>query len=131
MIFNQTADLVLMGVKTQTRRPAKPHDRITIYKASKNRWVKCLFNNQMNRSRYQVGKTYAVQVGRGRKGIGRILVTNLRLEHLEAISHADAIAEGFMSVDEFKETWDRLYPRALITNPKVVVIEFELVKVGR
>jgi len=143
MIFSQTTAQVLSGEKTQTRRPAKPHDRIMRYKESGDHYVKGLYNDQMNRMRFQVGKTYAVQPGRSKQSVGRILLTDIRLENLYDISLPDAMAEGILPQDMkkisyptsflmgFIQTWLRLYPtgteHAWENNPKVVVLEFEVV----
>jgi hypothetical protein len=48
--------------------------------------------------RWVIGKTYAVQPGRGKKQIVRIRILNIRQEHLQDITEADAIAEGCMSL---------------------------------
>jgi hypothetical protein len=143
MIFSETADLVMNGTKTQTRRLAKPHDSIMLFKISTNNYGKGIYNDQMNRMRYQRGKTYAVQPARGTKSIGRILVTDIRLEPLQDISIHDAIAEGILPegikdpeypttyLMGFIKTWMRLYPTgsefSWENNPKVVVLEFERV----
>lgn len=141
MIFSETADLVMDGTKTQTRRVAKTHDRIMRFKQSSDNYTKGIYNDQMKRMRYQVGKTYAVQPGRGAKSIGRIRVINLRIENLMDISIPDAMAEGILPegvkvaqypttwLMGFIKTWMRLYPTgdkfSWENNPKVVVIEFE------
>lgn len=143
MIFSETADLVMSGKKTQTRRPAKEHDRIMRWKESGSSFSKGVYNDQMKRMRYQVGKTYAVQPARSAKSIGRILVTDLRLEPLHDISIEDTIAEAILpnNIKEpqylttylmgFIQTWMRLYPEgdehAWENNPRVVVLEFERV----
>jgi uncharacterized protein YhfF len=125
MIFSETADLVMNGTKTQTRRLAKPHDSIMLFKISTNNYGKGIYNDQMNRMRYH------------------ILVTDIRLEPLQDISIHDAIAEGILPegikdpeypttyLMGFIKTWMRLYPTgsefSWENNPKVVVLEFERV----
>lgn len=144
MIFSQTTAQVLNGDKTQTRRPARPHDRIMRYKESGDHYIKGLYNDQMKRMRYQIGKTYAVQAGRGKHSIGRIRLLDIRLESLYDLSLSDAMAEGILPEKDksvsyptsfllgFIQTWIRLYPTGTVyaweNNPKVVVLEFERVK---
>jgi len=99
MIFKQWQQ-VLDGTKTQTRRVVKysewaenshgyevPHpifglDQIdTVYTAG-------------GRGKWQVGRTYAVQPGRGKKAVGRIRMMKIRRERLQEITQEDALAEG-------------------------------------
>ena len=143
MIFSETADLVMDGTKTQTRRPLKPFDELIRWKESARHYGKGIYNNQMKRVRYTVGKTYAVQPARNAKAIGRIRLLDVRVEPLMNISIHDAIAEGILpeGVDEaqlpttylmgFIKTWMRLYPSGTEysweNNPKVIVLEFERV----
>lgn len=89
MIFKHTIDKVLSGRKTQTRRRVCGA-RGPRYAASK-------------------GKTLAVQPGRGKHGVGRIKITDWRIEHLIDITLADAIAEGFNTIDEFMEAWETIH----------------------
>jgi len=46
-----------------------------------------------------------VQPERGRKAVGRIRLSNIRLEDVRTISLADAQAEGFADVAGFLEVW--------------------------
>jgi len=75
---------IIAGTKTQTRRPS---------------------------GRYQVGRTYAVQPGRGKPAIpeGRILITGKRLED-RRISREDAKVEGGYTPDEFETLYESMYP---------------------
>lgn len=92
MIFSgRLARLVLRGSKTQTRRPVKP---------------------QHSDERYRVGQTHAVQPGRGRAAVGRILLTDVRREAVVAITLPDAVAEGFRGVADFARTWIHHYDPA-------------------
>ena len=72
MIFQHTIDQVLAGTKTQTRR---------VVDAGKP-------------CKYDVGKTYSVQPGRGKKGVGRIHIVCINNEHVQDIHPADIHAEG-------------------------------------
>jgi hypothetical protein len=46
---------------------------------------------------WHVGKTYAVQPGRGKKAIARIRLTAIRQEHVQDISWRDGLKEGLQS----------------------------------
>lgn len=55
-------------------------------------------------------------------------VTNVRVERLQAISEADARAEGFDSIDSFFALWQKLNgTESLAANPWVWVYEFEVI----
>ncbi|NIN00520.1 MAG: hypothetical protein GTO24_21280 [candidate division Zixibacteria bacterium] len=184
MNFSRTSLQVIQETKTQTRRLSKPGDKIYRHRVSRHKFTKYLYNEHMNRTRYEVGKTYAVQEGRGKKGLyyrylvdqlqtaerdailqatvygnytpesklgrdlgwleARILVKNIRLENLKDIKTSDACAEGILPdgvkvasetllyVVGFVQEWNRLYPPGSKycwdANPRVVVLDFELVK---
>ncbi len=104
MLFIHTIDKVLSGEKTQTRRLIKPPNDVPVWNghngeqraiigigkmASMNvdRWVDV---------QYAVGKTYAVQPGRGKKSVARIQITGIRKEDVRQICDADIRAEGFL-----------------------------------
>ena len=79
MIFKpELVNLILAGKKTQTRRP--------LFYDIHGKVIPC---------RYKVGKTYAVQPGRGKHQVARIEILEVRRESWGAISEPDAIAEGF------------------------------------
>ena len=109
MIFQpELAALIINSRKTQTRRPVK----------------------RDLPSRYEVGKDYALQPGRGQKAIDRILVTAVEQQTLDQIDHQAALAEGFRSVEEFRDYWRALYKipdgRPTPWETEVWVITFEL-----
>lgn len=120
MIFAKTADKVLAGEKTQTRRPVKPDDFMTSHFGIDR-------VERSGRTLWEVGRTYAVQPGRTAKSVGRIRLTNIRIEKLYQITNADARAEGFSGRDEFVRVWKELYPKGSYFD-RVYVLEFELVK---
>lgn len=84
--------------------------------------------------RYQFGRTYAVQPGRGQAAVARIRITSEpRLEKVSEITEDEARREGFASIAEFRGRWlelhggeweDRVGPWLL--GPLVWRIEFEL-----
>jgi hypothetical protein len=147
MIFSTGADAVLDGKKTQTRRPLKPDDRLTSYVRG-TPVLPTIFNDRMNRVRYQVGRTYAVQPGRSQKSLGRIRVNRIRVEKLFEMRYKDMIAEHILPEDYdherlglptakdffvgFLQAWNRMYDRSSVYrsphNPEVIVLEFEAVE---
>lgn len=100
------AQAIVEGRKTQTRRPA----------------------TYPGPCRYQLGRTYAVQPGRGKPGIARIRILNAFVEPLGMITHAGAIAEGFPTPAAFVARWVELYG-VFDQHLPVWVIRFEMVGV--
>lgn len=136
MIFSETADLVMSGDKTQTRRPLKPFDELR----TTDEGISYIYNTQMRRVRFCVDKIYAVQPGRSKHGIGYICIKRIRVEKLLSISARDCAAEGIMAdvngpphmafILGFMATWKRLYkgtPYASEHDPDVIVLEFETI----
>ena len=70
---------ILAGRKTQTRRLKKPHESLaadrTVWKACKKKPMKILSESEAIpyetgwRLKWQVGRDYAVQLGRGKPGL--------------------------------------------------------------
>lgn len=125
MIFatHNAIENIFAGVKTQTRRRVKPndfHSRIMQQVLAESP------DGRSNRVRYGVGFEYAIQPGRGKRSVGRIRITNIRKEPVNAITEADAIAEGFASRDEFLDVWRSLYGQDVDMTQPCWVIEFEL-----
>lgn len=120
MIFKpEMVEKILAGEKTVTRRPAKTQmgDLVTATTRPEAQ-AAC---------RYEVGKTYAVQPGRGKKGVARIRVLDVDRYELDLIGDIDAAREGFGGWEEFRDYWRALYgsydPTQLVDR-----IEFELVE---
>lgn len=108
MIFSGgLCEKVLDGSKTQTRRPL--------------RGGPCP---------YVVGKTYAVQPGRGKHAVARLRVLSVTQVAVLPISLKDAIAEGFGSPAEFYVRWAQMYGEADFSG-WCWRIEFELVEGAR
>ena len=127
MIFKQIDD-VLSGRKTQTRRLMKDNE----YGANPPHGNGIRYVTSGGRHRFEVGAVYAVQPGRGKKAVGRIRITEIRNERVQAISESDAIAEGVNSVAEYRQLWDSIYEgqpeKQWGANPEVWVVTFEAVK---
>ena len=139
MIFFHTHEQVLSRDKTQTRRPKKPGDELRRTDGG----IPYVYNTITKRIRYCGGRDYAVQPGRSKHGLGKIRLTDIRMEKLLDISIMSAMAEGILPegttrpdlpteyLRGFILTWERLYkgtPNEWAKNPEVIVLEFELVE---
>lgn len=90
-------------LKTQTRRLVK----------SGQNWADDYYGNDVKtvvwdrncRFVYVVGKTYAIQPGRGKFSIGRLTIKHISREDVRKISPQDVIAEGFANKNHFISTW--------------------------
>ena len=88
MLFTQeNAERVMRGKKTQTRRERKPSDN----PITRDGQIVAVERN--TRLLWEVGRSYAVQPGRGKSTIGRIWLTEIRCQKLQDISEADICAE--------------------------------------
>ena len=100
--------LVMAGRKTQTWRQIKLADECGPLGCPYPNWV---YRN--DRLLWAVGRTYALQPGRGKKAIGRIRITKIVEQTPGESTEADIVAEGFSSGDagraEFYECLARLY----------------------
>jgi hypothetical protein len=122
VIFAHTLALVLQRQKQQTRRLVKPNQHL-LGVGSKARVMdgaRCV---------YQVGKTYALQPGRGQKAVGRICLMGLRQEFVGSITEADARAEGFANRAAFLTAWRTIHKTTDALDQMVWVLEFELAEV--
>ena len=100
MIFQYTWQLILDNKKTATRRLINLGEE--------------LLDNprrlEVNgRTKWQVGRSYAIQPGRRKKSVGRIELTDIKKELLGQMTADDALAEGFASLDEFQQTWIQMH----------------------
>lgn len=120
MIFTpENVQKILAGEKTETRR---------IVKAGETLFGSEVYTGK-HLQKWGVGNTYALQPGRGKQAVGRIRIMGLRREALQAMTDADARAEGVADVAEFRALWDSINKRKGHTwedNPMVWVIRFEV-----
>lgn len=122
MIFQHTLDAVLGQTKTQTRRVVQNHEY-----AVRTRYNRIQAVTSHGRVKWRVGKTYAVQPGRGKAQVGRILLERINRQHVTRISRQDALAEGFNSRQEFLRTWQHIHGTESV-NVRVWVLTFRLVE---
>ena len=100
MIFQHTHHLIGHG-KTQTTRLAAKYDIFVVDDAGRATGV---YNAASRRWRWRIGRTYAVQPGRGKKAVGRIRVTAIgRVENPMRVGYGYARDEGFKSVAAWRE----------------------------
>lgn len=118
MIFAHTLHQVMCGEKRQTRRLRKLNETFDLDRQA-------IIKSDM-RVMYQVGRSYAVQPNRGQKAVGRILLTGIRKERLDSITHVDALQEGFTSRDHFLTTWYKIHGHRADIEREVWVFAFEL-----
>lgn len=95
MIFHrELAAKVLAGEKTVTRRLPKDNPRSPWWRGG---------------CRYVPGKSSAVQPGRSKHSIGRVVVKSAELVELGHLDDAEARREGFTSAAEFEEAWKAMH----------------------
>lgn len=129
MIFQHTWEKVLSGEKTQTRRIVKPktvfpsnmrstdntdgdwmwHGKVFTASACKPGTGYWGLGYTEARIKYEVGKTYAVQPGRGKKAVARIRILSIRREDVREISGQDVKAEGFDNRVAFMNVWLQMH----------------------
>ena len=134
MLFQYTWRLVVDGTKTQTRRIKKKDEHF-----EDGRVFTFDTYSFKERTRWEVGKTYAVQPARGKSAIGRIRITGIREQDVREISDADVRAEGFAAKADFLKTWTQMHDKPafylmadLQNRPaeryQAWVLEFQLVR---
>ena len=146
MIFkDELCAKVLNGEKTQTRRIKKENERLIpgdqYFPDAVMRYSEHPSDPRYEVVKWQVGRTYAVQPGRGKKAVGRIKLLAIREERLQEINGADAIAEGWPRDREFfpqmntaikaliwfRSLWNSINKKPgtrWVDNPWVWVLEF-------
>jgi hypothetical protein len=113
MIFRKDlAEKVMAGEKTVTRRLCSENKRSPWYRFG---------------CRYERGKEFTVNPGRGIPNIGRARVTSCERVPIDYLMLDDALAEGFASVTEFMlgfmaiNGWSKWNPDAAVWR-----VEFEV-----
>jgi len=152
MLFKQAQEVV-DGRKRQTRRPVKPGEKLCWVSKTSARLITTDTTSQPSgarlsvvkfypsgywRLKWQVGKDYAAQPGRGKKSIGRTPpIKEIRRERLWDITEEDAKEEGIKRYcgdgyvgyykTRFLGLWNSIYrkPYRWRDNPEVWVLEFE------
>lgn len=109
---------ILAGEKTQTRRPVKTGDFLgrrytAAFDVSRDKAYTVAVHTAKGIVKWQEGKSYSIQPGRGKKGVGHFEVTQIRYEDVREISLADAKAEGFESEVDFLAVWCSFYDDAV------------------
>lgn len=142
MLFTpENAVKVLDCKKTMTRRTVKDNERAI------RGWIDGAYRiygvntedkdpRGKGRIKWMVGRTYAVQPGRGKPAIGRIRLLSIRKEPLQDINLADVIAEGgpfgySAAYDEdYGALWDSINSKGnqWRDNLDVWVLTFELAR---
>ena len=134
MIFSlKSIEDILTGKKTQTRRLVKDQEWFSPVTLS------VYTDRAMGRLKWQVGRTYAVQPGRGKPQVARIRILRIWREDVRRIKLGDISAEGFSWFGEFWQVWcgfhdpgaDWANGNSLIERPAHLydawALEFELV----
>ena len=120
MIFAHTLEKVLVGKKSQTRRIAKPDEQLRVENGIRRVYRKG------NRTMYQVGKSYSIQPGRGKKAVARLIILDIKHEPVSSITEDDALAEGFPSRESFLNAWREIHGNQANLGQEVWVLEFKL-----
>ena len=137
MIFKEEMiDKILVGEKTVTRRPVSygwTHGSVQ----PKRIPLPC---------KYKPGRTYAVQPGRGKKAVGRILILDVQRGELRERplgcgpiggsqwTEAEARREGFATWEDLAEYWCCLYgsydPTQLVNRIEFALLEHKALNRG-
>jgi hypothetical protein len=97
MLFKKPLiEKILDGSKTQTRR--------------------------LSKQTYKAGRTYGVTCRRYQKSQAHIQILQAKQQRLGDITREDVKAEGFQTIEEFKETWRKINRE---WNPDLIVTVYE------
>jgi len=122
--------------KGQTRRPVKEGEWFVdqLVHDEPDRVVQVIGYGKW-RVKYEVGRTYAVQPGRGKKAVGRIEITKIRRERLQKIEPHEFKLEGMPTAAPaevlwFIGLWDGMHrkPYRWEDNPEVWVLDFKCIE---
>jgi hypothetical protein len=148
MLFSKDMlELVLAEKKTQTRRPAditNEYSKLSIAKDCRKavltrKWLGLASYDTLGgpvvfdeftdwRIKWHVGKTYAIASGRGKKGVARIELLDIRREPACDITVIDAMAEGFSDRDGFFDKLRDLYGKDVDLSWPYYALTFKLVQ---
>lgn len=139
MIFTpEHVRLIVEGRKTQTRRVVKSGEELRQWDVDTpmvyyvdDGW--CGHEGPgpacyPGRVKWVVGRTYAVQPGRGKPAVARIRITDIRQERLQDISEEDAAAEGVICPGCGDTGWILLRPSNPWSGPSEHPCDCNLVK---
>jgi len=96
---------IIAGTKTQTRRRLSPETRLISY-SSKYKVTHVTVNGRV---KYRMDGIYSVQPGRGKKGLAKIKILEIRECTSSYISEEDALAEGGYTPFEYYAVLRQLY----------------------
>jgi hypothetical protein len=136
MLFKpELCEKILKGAKVQTRRIVKAGEGLEYWLGPAGSEIKAVYNDKG--LKWMVGKTYAIQPGRGKAAVGRFLLLDIRKEPVMDISEEDAIAEGVEPLES--PVLGKLYKPAFVNlwneingagsfgkNPEVWVLTFKV-----
>lgn len=113
MIFRpELAEKVLRGEKTVTRRLLSDNPRSPWWREG------CA---------YRPGRDYAVQPGRGKPTVGRLVIVRCAVVQLGWLTRGEAAAEGFASPADFARAWVEINDGGYDGHTLVWRVQFELV----
>ncbi len=137
MIFNpkiykeDIRKLIATGKKNQTRRLIKWGKEKPTWGLVKRKWVIVKVEDMRGRAKYEVGKSYSVQLGRGQKCAKwkgkklKIKIKSIKQETIGEISDYDVWQEGFENDTEFFEAIQKANTKKLKLTEDVWAIGFE------
>ena len=123
MIFPHTADKVLTKTKTQTLRLALDEEVLRPGRCGYGVYAERAYGTK---AKWIVGRTYALQRGKGGRGIARIRIKSIApvAKPMEEVDDRFAQREGFISREAFLIAWQWLHRKR--ANQPAWAIRFEL-----
>jgi len=118
-------------IKDMTRRLVKENQKVELFPDGAIKKVLQKDKEGKWRTKWIVGKDYAVQSGRGHLGIARIVITEIRKERLFKITEDGAKREGFESRNAFLTYFYELYKQPIFENmwnPEIWILKFKVVE---